>query len=62
MAISKEKKRVSITITKTADDLISKFAEALGMTKSKFVQDVCLTFIKDVVAKAEKKRKNKKEA
>lgn len=63
MAISKDKVRVSITLSKTALDLIDKFASATKFkSKSEFIESVCCTFIADVVnkQKAQNNKKSKK--
>lgn len=64
MAISKNKKRVDISLRIECYDLISKFADAMNMTKSEFIEDVCVAFINDVVKQQEARRKQakKKEA
>lgn len=54
---------LQITITKEAKEAISMFAEALKMTKSEFIESVCMTFISDVAKNSKKNRqKAKKEA
>lgn len=62
MAISKEKVNIKITLNKNSLDLISKFAEVTKMTKSEFIEEVCVTFIADVVKQQQEKRakENKK--
>lgn len=63
MAISKGKARLDISLKKESLDLITKFADAMGMTKSQFIEDVCISFIADVVKHQQELRKNsKKEA
>lgn len=57
MAISKEKTSVKISIHKRSLDLIDKFASAMKMSKSEFIESVCVTFIGDVVKKQQQMRK-----
>ena len=56
----KDKVRLTISIHPQSLDLIGKFADGLKMSKSEFLEDVAMTFIKDVVTKAQDKRKNTK--
>lgn len=60
--VGKDKIRVSISMSKTHFDLISKFADAIKMTKSEFIEDVCVTFIGDVVKHQQEMNKKRKEA
>lgn len=60
MAVSKNKTRVQVSMRKEALDLIEKFAEATNMTKSEFIEDVCLAFIKDVCTHQQKLREQAK--
>ena len=52
----KDKVRLTISIHPQSLDLIGKFADGLKMSKSEFLEDVAMTFIKDVVTKAQDKR------
>lgn len=58
MPVSAKKTRLYITIKKESLDLFTKFSEALGMTKSEFMEDICLSFIQDVVKKQQERRKS----
>lgn len=62
MAISKDKVRLSITLSKNALNLIETFASATKFkSKSEFIESVCCAFISDVVKQQQKqKSKNKK--
>ena len=60
--IDKEKNaRLTLTMNKNSIDLIDKFATALNLTKSEFVESVCCNYIVKVVKNAEEKRKAEKE-
>lgn len=61
MAISKDKTRLVVSMRKETADLIDKFAEATHMTKSEFVENVCIAFIKDVCETQKKMRKQAEE-
>ena len=56
--VGKGKVRVTLTLSKKADELITGFSKAVHMKKSEFVEDVCCTFIGDV-AKAQQQRRLK---
>jgi hypothetical protein len=65
MAIAQNKTNIKITLSKNSLDLISKFADAMKMTKSEFIEEVCISFIADVVKQqqqrlAQDKAKQKK--
>ena len=54
--INKEKNaRLTLTMNKNSIDLIEKFATALNLTKSEFVESVCCNYIVQVVKNAEAK-------
>ena len=53
--------RLTLTMNKNSLDLIDKFATALNLTKSEFVESVCCNYIVKVVKNAEEKRKAEKE-
>lgn len=55
--IGKDMKRLTITMNKNSIDLIDKFATALNLTKSDFIESVCCNYIVQVVKKAEDQRK-----
>ena len=56
MAINKERNaRLTLTMNKNSIDLISKFASALNLTKSEFIESVCCNYIVRVVKQAEEK-------
>ena len=54
-------KRVHITMNKNSIDLIQKFASALNLTMSQFVESVCVSHIMTIVKSAEKQRQELKE-
>ena len=54
-------KRVHITMNKNSIDLIQKFAKALKLTMSQFVESVCVSHIMSIVKSAEKQRKELKD-
>ena len=60
MAIAQNKVNIKITLSKNSLDLISKFADAMKMTKSEFIEGVCVAFIGDVVKQHQQKAKQKK--
>lgn len=62
MAISKDKKRFEISMDKKSYDLISKFSEAMHLTKSDFIESCCCMYIKSVVEyqTAQKEKENGK--
>ena len=62
MIDKKNNARLTLTMNKNSIDLIEKFATALNLTKSEFVESVCCNYIVQVVKNAEAKRKANKEA
>lgn len=59
--IKKCNKRISITMNKQSIDLIEKFAKALNLSVSQFVESVCCSHIISVVKKADRERKELQE-
>ena len=59
MPISKNKKRFEISMDKASYELISKFSEAMGLTKSDFIESCCCAYIKEVVESQEALRLQK---
>lgn len=60
MAIKESKKRFEISMDKKSYELISKFSEAMHLTKSDFIESCCCMYIKSVVEYQTAKRKEKK--
>lgn len=61
MAVKKGKVRMTISMDAQSADAIKIFSDALKMTKSEFVEDVCMAFIHNVsVKQAERRKKAKK--
>ena len=60
MAISKNKKRFEISMDKNSYELISKFADAMHLTKSDFIESCCCAYIKEVIETQEMLRKQNK--
>ena len=60
MPISKNKKRFEISMDKNSYELISKFADAMHLTKSDFIESCCCAYIKEVIEAQEMLRKQNK--
>ena len=56
--ISKNKKRFEISMDKNSYELISKFSEAMHLTKSDFIESCCCAYIKEVIETQEMLRKH----
>ena len=51
---------MTISMKEESAKAIQMFSEALKMSKSEFIEDVCLTFIHDVARKQASRRKEEK--
>ena len=59
--VKEGKVRMTISMDKESANAINIFSDAMKMSKSEFVEDVCMAFIQDVAKKqAERRKKAKK--